>query len=326
MNVIAKSVAFGADYEDPRRCVQLPHGGRPCLCASTGESAARMRRMAVNAGRDVTKSDPSTLREGTQPNLLTIIAIAIVATVIADFVHEGLGHGGMCVATGGQPLVLSTVHFDCSADTRLVAAGGTLANLVFGALFWAATRAVRQTASWRYFFWLLMAFNLFDAGGYFLFSGIGNFGDWAAVVAGWQPAWAWRVGLMALGAVTYFLWFVPLCLRELRPFLGKDTEIRVRRARQLTLAPYLAGGILSCIAGALNPVGPLLILVSAAAASFGGKSGLAWMWTLLRGPHIPSSELQMPEIERSLRWLIAAAILALVFIAGLGPGVKFHSG
>ncbi len=284
-----------------------------------------MRRMAVNAARDITESTPSPLRAATQPDLLTIAAIAMVATVITDFIHEGLGHGGMCAATGGQPLVLSTVHFECSADTRLVAAGGTLANLIFGALFWVAARAVRQTASWRYFFWLLMTFNLFDAGGYFLFSGVGNFGDWAAVVAGRQPAWAWHVGLIALGTVTYFFLFVPLCLRELRPFLGRDEKIRVRRARQLTLTPYLTAGILSCVAGALNPVGPLLILVSAAAASFGGKSGLAWMWTLPHNPRIHSSELQMPEIERSRGWMIAAVILATVFIAGLGPGVKFHS-
>ena len=282
-----------------------------------------MPRMAVNPATDVTGSPPK-LHEGTQPDLSTILAIAVAATVITDFIHEGLGHGGMCVSTGGQPLVLSTVHFDCSVDTRLVAAGGTLANLIFGALFWLAARASRQSASWRYFFWLLMTFNLFDAGGYFLFSGVGNFGDWAAVVAGWQPAWAWRVGLIALGMVTYFLLFVPLCLRELRPFLGRDAEIRIRHARQLTLAPYLTGGMLSCIAGALNPVSPLLILVSAAAASFGGKSGLAWMWTLLRGPRIPSSELQMPKIERSWGWMVAAIILATVFIAGLGPGVNFH--
>jgi hypothetical protein len=290
------------------------------------ESAATMQRMAVNSARETSGSNRSGLHEATQPDLLTIAAIAIAATVIADFIHEGLGHGGMCVATGGQPMVLSTVHFECSADTRLVAAGGTLANLVLGALFWVAARAVKRSASWRYFFWLLMAFNLFDAGGYFLFSGIGNFGDWAAVVAGWQPAWAWRVGLIALGTVTYFLLFVPLCLRELRPFLGRDAEIRVRRARRLTLTPYLTGGVLSCIAGTLNPVGPLLILPSAAAASFGGKSALAWMWTLLRGPLIPSTELQMPEIERSRGWMVTAGILATVFIAGLGPGVKFHSG
>jgi hypothetical protein len=135
-----------------------------------------------------------------------------------------------------------------------VAAGGTLANLIFGGLFWVAARALKQSASWRYFFWLLMTFNLFDAGGYFLFSGIANIGDWAAVVAGWQPAWAWRIALIALGTETYFFLFLPVCLRELLPFVGTKAEVRVRRARQFTLAPYLTCGILSCVAGTLNPV------------------------------------------------------------------------
>jgi len=286
--------------------------------------------MSADVAKDVTKdvtaeSSHPPSREATKPDLLTVAAIAIVATVIANFIHEGFGHGGMCVVTGGRPLVLSTVHFECSADTRLVAAGGTLANLIFGALSWVAMRAVKQSAPWRYFFWLLMTLNLFGVGGYFLFSGIGNIGDWAAVVAGWPPAWAWRVGLATLGIVTYFFLFVPLSLRELRPFLGKDAKIRVRRARQLTLVPYLTAGILSCAAGALNPVGPLLILISAAAASFGGNSGLAWMWNLLYGPRIPSSEFQMPEIERSRGWIIAAVVLAIGFIMGLGPGLRFHS-
>lgn len=283
-----------------------------------------MQRMSVNAKHATTESNQPQPSEATKTDLLTIAALAIVAGVITNFIHEGLGHGGMCVATGGQPLVLSTVHFECSAETRVVAAGGTLANLIIGVLSWAAMRAVKQSARWRYLLWLLMTFNLFDAGGYFLFSGIGNIGDWSAVVAGWQPAWAWRVGLTAFGTVTYFFLFVPLCLRALRPFLGKNAKIRVRRARQLTLVPYLTGGILSCVAGALNPVGPLLILISAAAASFGGHSGLAWMWILLRNPRVPSSEFQMPEIERSWGWIIAALVLALGFITGLGPGVKLH--
>jgi hypothetical protein len=170
-----------------------------------------------------------------------------------------------------------------------------------------------------------MTFNLFDAGGYFLFSSVGNFGDWADVVAGWHPAWAWRVGLIALGMVTYFLLFVPLCLHELLRFVGKDPVARVQRARRMTVVPYVTTGILSCVAGALNPVGPLLILLSAAAASFGGKSGLAWMWTLLRGTRIPSSEFQMAEIQRSWGWIAVAILLAIVFIAVLGSGVKFHS-
>jgi hypothetical protein len=284
-----------------------------------------MRRMIADLAGHAKGPEAPPLRETSHPDLFTIVAITVAATVITSFIHEAIGHGGMCVVDGGNPKVLSTVHFECSVETRLVAAGGTLANLFFGALWWAISRTIRRSASWRYFFWQLMTFNLFDAGGYFLFSGVGNFGDWAAVVAGWNPAWEWRVGLIALGAVTYFLLFVPLCLRELRPFLGKDSVVRVQRARRMTVLPYLTTGILACVAGALNPVSPLLILLSAAAASFGGKSGLAWMWTLLRGTRIPSSELQMPEIERSCGWMAVAVLLTIVFIVVLGPGVKFHS-
>jgi len=104
----------------------------------------------------------------------------------------------------------------------------------------------------------------------------------------------------------------------LLPFLGNDAKIRVRRARQLTVTPYLTAGVLACVAGALNPVSPLLILISAAAASFGGNSGLAWMSNLLQGPRIPSSEFQMPEIERSRGWIIAAVVLAIGFHRGTG--------
>ena len=126
-----------------------------------------MQLMHFNPAKDATAESSLPPREATKPDLLTIAAVAIVAAIITDFVHEVLGHGGMCVATGGQPLVLSTVHFECSADTRLVAAGGTLANLIIGMLSWAAMRAVKKSAPWLYFLWLLMSFNLFEAGGYF---------------------------------------------------------------------------------------------------------------------------------------------------------------
>jgi hypothetical protein len=149
------------------------------------EPIATMHCMAAKAAKDPTaESSALRLRKAIKPDLLTIAAIAIAATVIADLIHEALGHGGMGIATGARPLVLSTVHFECSADTRLVAAGGTLANLTFGALFWVSARAVKRSASWRYLFWLLMTFNLFAAGGYFLFSGIGDIGASLGVAPG----------------------------------------------------------------------------------------------------------------------------------------------
>ena len=49
------------------------------------------------------------------------------------------------------------------------------------------------------------------------------------------------------------------------------------------------------------------------------------MWKLLYGPRFPSTEFQMSRIERSRGWIIAAVVLAMGFIAGLGTGLKLHS-
>jgi hypothetical protein len=258
------------------------------------------------------------------PDVWTVIAIAIAATVGGDVIHEVLGHGGTCLMTGGHALGLSSVYFDCDRDTRLVAAGGTIANLIAGVLCFVAARMMRRAARLRYFLWLLMTINLLDAGGYFLFSGVANIGDWARVIQGLQPSWAWHLGLIVAGAISY-LYFVRLSLLELRPFLGPEGEMRLRRARRLTLIPYLTDGILSCIGGLFNPVGMVLVAISAAAASFGGASGLAWMGLLLRGSRVRSTEFQMPEITRSWGWIVAAGALAVLSIAVLGPGFKWHA-
>jgi hypothetical protein len=264
---------------------------------------------------------PHPVTDRQQDDRLTIIAIAVAVYVLSDVFHEGVGHGGACLLVGARPLVLSTVHFDCTAGGRIVAAGGTVANLVLGVVCWLWSRQVRAPRA-RYFLWLAMTVNLFEAGGYFLFSGVGNIGDWADVIAGLQPAWVWRIGLTLLGAASYyaFVWFG---LIELRPFLGDSTAERVDRARRLCVVAYLTGGILSCVAGLLNPVGMMLVAISAAASSLGGTSGLAWMWQLLRSPSWGTQSPPLPALARSNAWIAVGVVLALVFIGVLGRGVSF---
>ena len=43
---------------------------------------------------------------------LTLIAITAVAYILANGVHEGIGHGGACVLLGRRPVALSTVFFE----------------------------------------------------------------------------------------------------------------------------------------------------------------------------------------------------------------------
>jgi hypothetical protein len=256
---------------------------------------------------------------------LTVAAVALLAYMLGSLLHEGAGHGGACLLTGGQPLVLSSVHFECSADARFVDAGGTLMNFIAAAIFFALGRFTsRQHPRRKYFFWIVMTINLFTATGYFLFSGIGGIGDWADFMHGVQPQWLWRVAMAIFGAGAYLAaaW---VSVRELRPLIGSDIAQRYRRAVRLSIIPYFSGGLLMCLAGAWNPKGAILILISAAASTFGGTSGLLWDTQWLRSatmiPPGPASEA-LP-LRRSWMLITAAAAAVVAFIAVIGPGVRF---
>lgn len=257
---------------------------------------------------------------------LTVASIAALAYMLGNVLHEGLGHGGACSLSGGHAQVLSSVHFECSVETRLVAAGGTVANLLAGALFFVLGRLVtRAHPRLKFFLWLAMAVNLFAGTGYFLFSGIGGIGDWNDFIRGLGPQLPFRIALTTLGIVTYAAaaW---VNLMELRPFIGNDQQRCSRASRMLTEA-YFTGGILMCVAGAFNPKGAILILISAAASTFGGSSGLLWATQWLKSQSmVPLGSVETPiMIQRSWVWTVLAVVTTIIFIVVLGPGIRFHN-
>jgi len=259
------------------------------------------------------------------PDPFTVGAIAILAYMLGNVLHEGLGHGGACLLDGARPLVISSVHFECSQESRLVMAGGTLVNFLAGGVFFLLGRLTGpRYPRLKYFFWICMTVNLYTATGYFLFSGIGGIGDWGDFIEGLGPRWLWRVGLTIFGATAYLL-AARTSLLELRPLIGSDKEQRFRRAVRLSAIPYFAGGTLLCIAGSLNPKGAILILISAAASTFGGTSALMWTPQMLKsGTLIPTGPPAEPmPIQRSWPLIVAACAIAIAFIGVLGPSVRF---
>src|SRR5207244_2505255 len=130
-------------------------------------------------------------KEGRQQggcDAVTVAAVAILVYALCTFLHEGLGHGGACLLVGGTPKALSSMHFGGDTEglpdwaPRLVAAGGPLVNLIAAWLAFGALRRLRGGgAVLRYALWLFAAVNLFLGTGYFLFSGVAGFGDWAVV-------------------------------------------------------------------------------------------------------------------------------------------------
>ena len=260
-------------------------------------------------------------------DLLTIVTIGLMVGVLADFIHEGLGHGGACLLVGGKPKLLTSMNFawDDSGFSRgalrAVAAGGTIANLLAGALALAMLRRPPPTVHLHYFLWLFAAVNLYVGTGYFLYSGMSNIGDWANFIAGLPGHWFWRGLLAVLGGASYFL-CVRMMLVKAAPLTGGDPALRYHRANFLMLIPYFGGAIMSVIAGALNPEAKALLLISAVAASLGGTSGLAWGPQMLRDPQWLVSSTAPAAIPRHWGWIVAGLVLAVVFVVILGPGLK----
>ncbi len=260
-------------------------------------------------------------------HLPTLAAIGVLAYLIANVAHELVGHGGACLLAGGRPLRFSSawLESDTSAMTpwgvRFEAAAGTLMNLLLGALAYAALPFTRRVSAHAYAFtWLLLAANLFPAGGYLMVSPLAGFGDWSAFVSGLEPRLAWKLSLTLVGVAASFGTLL-LVARTLEPFLGRAAALRRPRARRLCWTPYLvAGAFLFPLSAALNPLGPKYVLTTLL-AHLGGSAWLPWSAEWVRGPRPESLEppLGLPPHRG---WLAAGALGALALVLVLGPGVR----
>jgi len=257
----------------------------------------------------------------TADDALTICAISVVAGILTNVVHEGVGHGLIALLTGTKSGVLTTVAWSSAFDSRLIAAGGTLVNLAAGLVFWLALRSAKRTSMpTRYFLLMSCAFNLFTGTGYFFFSGVTDFGDWAAVISGLHPHWLWRALLVIVGASSYYASVLLVGIGLVR-YVGVPRD-QQKRLRKLTIVPYFSAILLAGVAGVLNPLGTQLLWQSALPATAGGQSGLLWLrYYIPRG----TKPNRTPEqVERNSGWMVAAGILALVYIVVLGRGITLH--
>ena len=264
---------------------------------------------------DATSDNKSTVA---QDDILTIAAISVVAGILCNVLHEGVGHGLTALLTGAKSGVLTTVAWSSAHDSRLVAAGGTLVNLAAGLIFWLMLRkAASSRGLTRYFLLVSFAFNLFTGTGYFFFSGVTGFGDWAAVIQGLRPHWMWRTLLAVGGAIAYFI-AVRVVGAALVRYVGVP-RAQQKRLRRLTLVPYISAIVLASAAAPLNPLGIQLIWQSALPATAGGQSGFLWLQYYI--PRRAQPVREADGLSRNYSWIIASAILAFAYVAILGRGV-----
>jgi len=244
----------------------------------------------------------------------TIAAIAVCAYVASDLIHEVLGHGTASWLTPGvRALSLSSVALQTSGESRFVSAAGSIANVVAGILSLVLARRRQRFDALAYFLLLLGATNLLNGTGYLLFSASLDIGDWAQVVRGWEPAWAWRAGMAATGALTYTLSMVAVARAFARSGAAPQDLSR------LLFDAYMSGGLLLVAAAAMNPIDPMLILTSGASAGFGAPACLLAIPSLAE----KLSPKDGTALARSVGWITGGIVVGLLFVFVVGRGIRF---
>lgn len=238
-------------------------------------------------------------------DLFTLVAIGLLCYASADITHHVLGHGGMCLAVGGHIRSLSSIHVDCTVTGAAVDLAGPFANLIVGALAWAAALRVQRTA--RLFLTLAAAFNLFWFALQLIFSAATRTDDFAWAMKVFHVCEPARYGMIAVGFGLYLL-STRSVARVFAPF-GPHA-----RARRIVWTAWLTAGVFACVTALFDPHPLPAILHYAAPQSLALSIGLLFL------PRRAAAGAASPVIAREVFWLLAALIVTAASIWWLGPG------
>jgi hypothetical protein len=252
----------------------------------------------------------------------TVVAITLVCGVASSIVHEAVGHGLAALTLGAHVRQVSSIYLDYDERTLsngancIVDAAGPLMNLVAGgASLGMLAAAVSAAASIRYALWLFSTINLFEGFGYFAALAFAPFGDVHDIAVRLPGTLGWEIGFTLFGIAGYLL-VIFNATRLLAPMLSAGNPRG--DARRLALLPYMTYGITNTLAAIFNPLGPQLIFLSAAAATFGGTAGLISVTFAAARRARGTGGI---ELRRSSPWLVAGGLALLVLFVALAPGL-----
>jgi len=258
--------------------------------------------------RELTSAQPG---QPARDSLLTVAALAALAYMAADVVHEAIGHGGACALAGGRIVRLGAAFFRCAPGMRVVDAAGPIANLVAAGLCFLALRWRRWSPPMRMFLLLAGVFNVFWPAAQMIYSASLNRDDWAFALRGLVPDALWRPGLIVLGTILYAAALV-VVRRELPSSPDGGT-------RRLILMSYVAAGVAACAAAAFYAPDRLGAVRECALETFAANAGLLFALRARQGVAVGAAPAA--PVARDARWIAAAIVAFALFAASLGRGL-----
>lgn len=266
-------------------------------------------------------------RMGEQVGWPTVIGLALLLMPLTTMWHEIGGHALACVVQGGRVAAIGAFYVDCEGlagwPQAIVALAGATVDAALATVAWALWRRARGDLA-RLALWYVWVDKAMTAAGYLAFSGVTGFGDLAPGATGGgglgpvpHPV-PFRLAEVVLGGLIY-AWIVRSAIRTLTTMLGGGGATAQAR-RRIAHGYYLTAGFAAVIVGLANPVGFVIVLMSAAASSFGGLAGLISVGFAVPGVGAPTA------FRVAAHWsLVGAGAVALaLFALVLGPTLTPH--
>ncbi len=261
------------------------------------------------------------------PDWLTIVAIAVIAAIFTIWFHEST-HAITCLLTGGSVKEYSALYVLCETASpwqlKVTDASASLANLVIALLLIIPfNKAIAKSGAWKLILWLLITLNYLWGAGYWLFSGFADIGDWANVIAGWEPAWLWRIMMIVLGTGT-FLFAIWYSLKLLGRIIGGTAPEQYKRATRLSLLVYFSALGVVLLTGIMNPLGMLSLPVTASIMGVcGAFSPFLWMTQWFKSDMFPKTPGDSLAIPRNWPLIVVALSSIILYSFVLGRTITF---
>lgn len=252
---------------------------------------------------------------------LTVVGIAALAISFTIAFHEFV-HALACLAVGGDlqgPASFASCENTTELQAKFVAVSGPIYNLLAGLLAWRLFRqAQNRSSELQFFLWLFMLMNWFYFAGYFVFSGLTNVGDWSILIAGWQPAWLWRL-LMTLAGLLLFVFFVRQGLREFGRVACKRADAHFQCVNRLCLLSYFTSFLVVLFAGFFCPWGLTSFPVTAALfAVLIALSPFLLMMRWFRSGRFAKLADEPLEIHRRWSWIVTSLVVVFGYVVVMG--------